>query len=179
MFRFLALSLLMCGLLPAQPQKYGVGRAASPEELKAWDISIPPDGAGLPEGSGTPAQGKEVYASRCARCHGGQAQGGDEAPLVGGQGTLNGPKPLKTVGSFWPYATTLFDYIRRAMPYKQPGTLTNNQIYAVSAFILQLNGIIPADAVMDAKTLPQVKMPNRNGFVKDARPDTGKKRMNQ
>src|SRR5262245_62138549 len=146
MFKLLALGVLACGLLPAQPQKYGVGRAPSPEELKAWDISIPPDGTGLPEGNGTPTQGKEVYASRCARCHGGQAQGGDEAPLVGGQGTLNGPKPLKTVGSFWPYATTLFDYIRRAMPYKQPGTLTNNQVYAVSAFILQLNGIIPADA---------------------------------
>src|SRR5215813_11175952 len=122
MFKLLALGVLACGLLAAQPQKYGVGRAPSPEELKAWDISIPPDGTGLPEGSGTPAQGKEVYASRCARCHGGQAQGGDEVPLVGGQGTLNTAKPLKTVGSYWPYATTLFDYIRRSMPYKQPGT---------------------------------------------------------
>jgi cytochrome c len=176
MFRFFGTALLLCAALLAESPKYGIGRAPSPEELKAWDISIPPDGTGLPEGSGTPAQGKDVYASRCARCHGGQAQGGDEAPLVGGQGSLNGPKPLKTVGSYWPYATTLFDYIRRSMPYKQPGTLTANQVYALCAHILQLNGIIGADAVMDAKSLPQVKMPNRNGFVPDARPDVGKTR---
>jgi len=159
-----------------QSTKYGVGRAATPEEIGAWDISIAPDGTGLPEGSGTPAQGKDVYASKCAKCHGGQGQGGDEGPLVGGKGTLASAKPLKTVGSYWPYATTLFDYVRRAMPYKQPGTLTTNQVYAVSAYVLFLNGIIPETAVLDAKSLPQVKMPNRNGFVGDPRPDVGPKR---
>ncbi len=160
----------------AQAPKYGVGRAPTPEEVKAWDISVAPDGTGLPEGSGTAAQGKDVYASKCAKCHGGQGQGGDEGPLVGGQGSLRGPKPLKTVGSYWPYATTLFDYVNRAMPFKQPGTLTHNQVYAVVAFVLQLNGIIGENVVMDARSLPQVKMPNRGGFVADPRPDTGARR---
>jgi len=175
MFRLL-LAIGIAGAAFAQSPKYGVGRAPTPEEVKALDISIGPDGGGLPEGSGTAAQGKDVYASKCAKCHGGQGQGGDDAPLVGGQGTLRGPKPLKTVGSYWPYATTLFDYVRRAMPFKQPGTLTHNQVYAVVAFVLHLNGIIGENSVMDAKTLPQVKMPNRGGFVSDPRPDTGPKR---
>src|SRR5437588_128465 len=126
----------------AQSPKYGVGRPPSPEELKAWDISVSPGGAGLPEGGGTAAQGREVYASKCSKCHGSQGQGGDEGPLAGGQGTLRSPKPLKTVGSYWPYATTLFDYVNRAMPFKQPGTLTPNQVYAVVAHVLFLNGII-------------------------------------
>jgi len=160
----------------AQAPKYGVGRAPTPDEVKAWDISVAPDGTGLPEGRGTAAQGKDVYASKCAKCHGGQGQGGDEGPLVGGQGSLRGPKPLKTVGSYWPYATTLFDYVNRAMPFKQPGTLTHNQVYAVVAFVLQLNGIIGENVVMDARSLPQVKMPNRGGFVADPRPDTGARR---
>jgi cytochrome c len=160
----------------AQAPKYGVGRAPTPEEVRAWDISVAPDGTGLPEGSGTAAQGKDVYASRCAKCHGGQGQGGDEGPLAGGHGSLSGLKPLKTVGSYWPYATTLFDYVNRAMPFKQPGTLTHNQAYAVVAFVLQLNGIIGENDVMDARSLPQVKMPNRGGFVTDPRPDTGARR---
>src|ERR1041385_5234672 len=105
MYRPALLVCLAAGAMLAQSPKYGVGRPASPEEIKAWDISIPPDGTGLPEGSGTAAQGKDVYASKCAKCHGGQAQGGDEAALVGGQASLRGPKPLKTVGSYWPYAT--------------------------------------------------------------------------
>ena len=169
-------SMLILAILLAQSPKYGVGRAPTPEEVKSWDISIPPDGTGLPAGSGTAVQGKEVYASKCAKCHGGQGQGGDDAPLVGGQGSLRTPKPLKTVGSYWPYATTLFDYTRRAMPFKQPGTLTDNQVYAVVAHVLQLNGIIGENMVMDAKSLPQVKMPNRSGFVPDSRPDVGPKR---
>jgi mono/diheme cytochrome c family protein len=168
-------ALALASVMLAQSPKYGVGRAPTPGEVKAWDISFPPDGTGLPEGSGTPAQGKEVYASKCAKCHGGQAQGGDDAALVGGKGTLAGAKPLKTVGSYWPYATTLYDYVHRAMPFKQPGTLTPNQVYAVSAFILYLNGIIGENTVMDARSLPQVKMPNRNGFVSDPRPDVGPK----
>src|SRR6266481_7392103 len=173
MHRAILLAIALTGAILAQSPKYGVGRAATPEEIKAWDITIPPDGTGLPEGSGTAVQGKEVYASKCAKCHGGQGQGGDEGPLVGGQGTLRTPKPLKTVGSYWPYATTLFDYVNRAMPFKQPGTLTHNQVYAVVAFVLQLNGIIGENTVMDAKSLPQVKMPNRGGFVADPRQDTG------
>lgn len=176
MSKLCLLVIASAGALLAQSPKYNVGRAPTPEEVKAFDISVAPDGTGLPEGSGTPAQGKDVYATKCAKCHGGQGQGGDEGALVGGQGTLNSAKPLKTVGSYWPYATTLFDYVNRAMPYKQPGTLTSNQVYAVVAHILQLNGIIGENSVMDAKSLPQVKMPNRNGFVPDPRPDVGTKR---
>src|SRR5258708_21764011 len=110
MFRAAVLIFATACMMFARSPKYGVGHAPTPDEVKAWDISIPPDGTGLPEGSGTPAQGKEVYASKCAKCHGGQAQGGDEGALVGGKGTLASAKPLKTVGSYWPYATTLFDY---------------------------------------------------------------------
>ena len=177
MFRVWLLAIVGAIEMLAQAPKYAVGRTPTPEEVKAWDISVAPDGTGLPEGSGTAAQGKDVYASKCAKCHGGQGQGGDDAPLVGGQGTLRNPKPLKTVGSYWPYATTLFDYVNRAMPFKQPGTLTPNQVYAVVAQVLFLNGIIAENAVMDAKTLPQVKMPNRDGFVRDPRPDVGPKRI--
>jgi cytochrome c len=177
MCKALPIAIVAAAALFAQAPKYGVGRAPTPEEVKAWDISVAPDGTGLPEGSGTAAQGKDVYASKCAKCHGSQGQGGDEGPLAGGQGTLRGPKPLKTVGSYWPYATTLFDYVNRAMPFKQPGTLTHNQVYAVVAYVLQLNGIVAENTVLDAKSLPQVKMPNRGGFVSDPRPDTGARRL--
>jgi cytochrome c len=166
--------VLWSAALAAQ-SKYGVGRSVTAEEEKSWSITVLPDGQGLPEGSGTAAEGKQVYERRCQRCHGQDAKGGDEAALAGGQGTLATPKPLKTVGSYWPYATTLFDYVRRAMPYKDPGTLSSNQVYAVSAYILHLNGIIRASDAMNATTLPKVIMPNRHGFIPDARPDTPRK----
>ncbi len=165
--------LLVALAVAAHGQKLGAGRAATPEEVKAWDISISAGGSELPAGSGTVAEGREVYDRRCKRCHGDAGKGGDEGALVGGQGSLATPKPLKTVGSFWPRATTLFDYIRRAMPYKNPGSLSDPQVYAVTAYILNLNGIVgPADA-MNAQTLRKVNMPNRDGFIPDARPDTG------
>src|SRR5262249_48886782 len=120
-----------------------LGHAASPEDLAAWDISVAPDGAGLPPGSGTPAQGATVYAAKCAACHGEKGAGKPNDQLVGGQGTLTGDQvPVKTVGSFWPYATTVFDYVRRAMPLNESKALNNDQIYAVTAYLLQLNGII-------------------------------------
>ncbi|MEJ2239816.1 MAG: cytochrome c [Gemmatimonadales bacterium] len=130
------------------------------------DISIAPDGANLPSGSGTPAAGKIVYEMNCMRCHGAEAASGEKLadPLVGGIGSLSGAAPKKTVGSFWPYATTLFDYTRRAMPLDAPMSLTDDEVYAVTAYILSLNGIIESDAVMNAQTLPKVEMPNRNGF---------------
>ncbi|MBS1825247.1 MAG: cytochrome c [Acidobacteria bacterium] len=171
--KYLALVLLVAAAWGQSP-KYGVGRAPTAEEVKAWAITVFPDGRGLPEGSGTAAEGKDVYERRCQRCHGSEGKGGDEPPIVGGKGTIATPKPLKTVGSYWPYATTLFDYIRRAMPFKDPGMLTANQTYAVSAYILQQNGLIGANEAMNAKTLPQVKMPNKDGFIADPRPDTGK-----
>lgn len=168
--------VLLAASMWAQSPKYGVGRAPTAEEIKAWDITVFPDGRGLPEGSGTAAEGKDVYERRCQRCHGSEGKGGDEPPIVGGKGTIATAKPLKTVGSYWPYATTLFDYIRRAMPFKDPGMLTANQTYAVSAYILQQNGLIGAGDAMNAKTLPEVKMPNRDGFIADPRPDTGRKK---
>jgi len=143
-----------------------LGRAATPEEIAAWDISIAPDGAGLPPGSGTPAQGAIVYAAKCAACHGEKGAGKPNDQLVGGTGTLAGDQvAVKTVGSFWPYTTTIFDYVRRAMPLNESKSLSNDEIYAVTAYLLQLNGIIGESDTIDAASLPKVRMPNRDGFV--------------
>ncbi|HXE95323.1 MAG TPA: cytochrome c [Dongiaceae bacterium] len=142
-----------------------LGLEVKPEEIAAWDITVPPDGSGLPPGGGTAAEGGAVYNAKCAGCHGVKGMEGPADRLVGGIGTLASKKPVKTVGSYWPYAATLFDYIRRAMPYNAPRSLSNDEVYAVSAYLLFLNGIIGLEARMDAKTLPHVKMPNRNGFV--------------
>jgi len=161
-------------LLVGQSPKYGVGRPPTDQEIKAWDFAIPPDGTGLPPGEGTAVEGREVFSNRCSECHGSEGQGGEKgAALVGGQGTLMDAKPLMTVGSYWPYATTFWDYVNRAMPFDRPGTLTHQQVYAVVAHILHLNGIIQERDVMNAQTLPLVRMPNREGFVPDGRPDTG------
>ena len=130
------------------------------------------DGAGLPPGSGSVGDGQVVYASKCAGCHGRSGEGGYADALVGGKGTLATAKPVRTVGSYWPYATTLFDYVRRAMPYNAPQSLTAEQTYAVVAYVLFLNQILAAGAVLDAKSLPAVQMPNRHGFTApDPRPD--------
>jgi len=149
----------------------GVGRPPTAEELKAIDIEVLPDGRGLPAGSGTAAKGKTIYANRCVTCHGATGKEGPQDVLVGGQGTLASPKPLKTVGSYWPYATTLWDYINRAMPFDHPGTLSPDDVYATTAYLLYLNGIVGEQDAMDRTTLPRVQMPNRNGFVADPRPD--------
>ena len=143
-----------------------LGREVKPEEIAAWNITVQPDGSGLPPGSGTAAEGEAVYNAKCAGCHGARGMEGPADPLVGGIGSLASKKPLKTVGSYWPYATTLFDYIRRAMPYNAPQSLSNDEVYALSAYLLFLNGILDPEVRMDAKTLPQVKMPNRDGFVR-------------
>jgi cytochrome c len=167
--------LVGAATLAAQSPKYGVGRPATEDQIRGLGTAIAPDGGGLPEGSGTVEAGRLVFQARCAKCHGEKADGAVGPALVGGQGTLNTAKPLKTVGSYWPYATTVWDYINRAMPFDQPGLLKPPEVYAVVAYILNLNGIIGNDQVMDAKSLPKVKMPNRNGFVADPRPDVGKK----
>jgi mono/diheme cytochrome c family protein len=133
-----------------------LGRPATPAEIAGWDISIPPDGTGLPPGSGTPEQGAVVYTQKCQSCHGEQGAGKPNDQLVGGQGTLTSNSPVRTIGSYWPYATTVFDYIRRAMPYTESKSLTNEEVYAVTAYLLHLNGLIGAQDVMDAHTLPQV-----------------------
>jgi cytochrome c len=143
-----------------------LGQHVGPTEIAAWDISIGPDGAGLPQSSGTPQQGEKVYAAKCIGCHGDRGAGKPNDQLVGGIGSLRGDQAaVKTVGNFWPYATTLFDYVRRAMPVNAPKSLSDDEVYAVAAYILQLNGIIGGREVMNAQTLPLVKMPNRDGFV--------------
>ena len=156
---------------------FGFGSLATAEQIAGWNIDVAADGNGLPAGSGTVAQGKELYDRLGAKCHGTMGEGGEGGPpLVGGIGSLHTDTPLKTVGSFWPYATTIYDYVHRAMPFDNPGLLDANQTYAVTALILHLNGIIGEKDEMNAQTLPKVKMPNRDGFVKDNRPDTGKKK---
>jgi len=170
----LAIVLMGVGTLAAQSPRFGVGRPPTPDEVRGLGAAIAPDGGGLPEGSGTVAEGRAVFAARCASCHGPNAEGGGVgAALVGGQGTLATAKPFKTVGSFWPQATTVWDYVNRAMPFDQSGLLKPEEVYAVVAYILHLNGIVGEDAVMNAGTLPSVKMPNRDGFVADPRPDVG------
>ena len=171
----IVLVLMMAVPLAAQSPTFGVGRPATAEEIRNLGGAIAPDGGGLPEASGTVAAGRDVFAAQCARCHGPRAQGDVGPVLVGGQGTLATARPLKTVGSFWPYATTLWDYINRAMPFDKPGLLKPSEVYAVAAYILNLNGIIGENDVMDARSLPKVKMPNRDGFVADPRPDVGEK----
>ena len=164
--------------LAAQSPTYGVGRPPTPEEIRGLGAAIAPDGAGLPEGSGTVAAGRALFAAQCSRCHGPNGEGNVGPILVGGQGTLASPKPLKTVGSYWPYATTLWDYINRAMPFDQPGLLKPPEVYAAVAYILNLNGVIRADQVVDAKSLPRIVMPNRNGFILDPRPKTPSRKAN-
>jgi cytochrome c len=153
------------------PGHYGIGRAATDAEVAGWNIDIGRDGSNLPPGSGTVAHGREVFEQQCAACHGEKGEGGVGDRLVGGQGTLATAKPIKTVGSYWPYAPTLFDYIRRAMPQNAPQSLSNEDVYAVAAYVLSMNGLLSADATLDAKSLSAIKMPNRKMFVGDPRPD--------
>src|SRR5712672_3309738 len=162
---------LACATRAQAQSPYGIGRSATPAEIAGWNIDVGRDGNNLPSGSGTLSHGREVFDQQCAACHGAKGEGGIGDQLVGGQGTLATPKPVRTVGSYWPYAPTLFDYIRRAMPQNAPQSLSNDDVYAVSAYILSLNGLLPADTTLDAKSLAAIKMPNRNMFVGDPRPD--------
>ncbi|WP_299592728.1 cytochrome c [uncultured Tateyamaria sp.] len=160
---FAILLMLLVTALPVDAQQHGT--AITEAELQPWDISIAPDGHGLPEGSGTAQLGAEIYAGSCAFCHGDSARGGPAGSLAGGIGTLTLDAHEKTVGSYWPYSTTVFDYIRRAMPYFAPGSLTDEEVYAVTAYLLHVNGIISENFVLDADTLPAIQMPNRDGFI--------------
>lgn len=170
--------IAMCGwattMQAGEGDRYGLGRPATEAEIKAWDIDVSPTGTGLPPGQGTVQQGAVVYANKCAACHGPTGTEGPKDRLVGGQGSLTTAQPIKTIGSYWPYATTLYDYIYRAMPLTAPQSLTPDEVYALVDWLLHQNGIIPSDAVMGATTLPAVKMPNRVGFVSDPRPDVPK-----
>jgi S-disulfanyl-L-cysteine oxidoreductase SoxD len=157
----------------ALPDKPRFGRAVSEADLAAWNIDIrTPDGKGLPAGRGTVAEGQKIYQAKCVACHGEGAKGGSMyGSMVGGIGSFTTNVRVLTPGSMYPYAPILFDYIRRTMPMDSPQTLTTNEVYALSAYLLNLNGLIPATAVMDQNTLARVQMPNRDGFVIDNRPD--------
>jgi len=152
-------------------QNYGVGKPLTNREIEGWNIDVRPDGQGLPKGSGSAVTGKPLYAQYCAACHGQNGEGKPSNQLVGGRGTLNTSKPVMTVGSYWPYATIVFDYINRAMPFHSPQSLKPDEVYGITAYLLYLNQIIPENEILDAKTLPKVVMPNRYGFVSDPRPD--------
>jgi mono/diheme cytochrome c family protein len=143
----------------------GLGTPISAEDLAPWDISVQPDGTGLPPGSGNATTGAQVYETHCIACHGVGGAGEPNDRLVGGQGTLSQLQQVRTIGSFWPYASTVFDYIRRAMPFLAPQSLTNDEVYAVTAYLLAENGIIDKNATLDARALARVRMPNRDGFI--------------
>jgi len=164
-----ALLLILASPVFAQ-QSPNLGKPISPEDLASWDISIGPGGVGLPPGSGTVKQGEAVFVAKCQACHGEKGAGTPNDRLVGGQGSLPGERPpVKTIGSYWPFATTLFDYIRRAMPFNESKSLTNDELYGVVAYLLNLNGVIQESETMNAQSLPKVAMPNRDGFITFAR----------
>ena len=160
---------LMSGAVPAFAQQQGgLGKPISEPDIKQWDIAILPDGTNLPPGSGTPAEGAKVYAEKCAACHGNAGKGGVSPAypaLVGGAPLTGGIDTVKTIANYYAYATTVFDYIRRGMPYNMPRSLSDSEVYALTAYILSLNKLIGDNDTMDAKTLPQVKMPNRDNFI--------------
>jgi len=172
----MATMLACAGLIagPARadsPDRYGIGQPATESQIAGWNIDIAPDGKALPSGSGTVAQGHKIYDTACASCHGAKGEGGMGDRLAGGEGSLASAKPVRTVGSYWPYATTLYDYIRRAMPLTAPQSLTSDEVYAVTGYVLYLNGLVKEDARLDADAVRAIKMPNREGFVDDPRPD--------
>ena len=177
--RALSITLIFAGLLAAGPAcaqhgRVGIGTPVTESQIAGWNIDVRPDGTGLPPGQGSVAQGEKIFAEQCAACHGEEGQ--NPAPgfdrLAGGKGTLASPKPVQTVGSYWAYATTIFDYVYRAMPFSAPQTLTPDEVYSVVAYLLYINDIVPREAVINAQTLPEVKMPNADGFIPDGRPET-------
>jgi cytochrome c len=185
MFRSLTVVILTMGVAHASMgaptdgadvPSYHLGRPATAADIAAAGISVGPDGIGLPRGQATAGEGRPLYASLCAACHGLRGEGNDTYPaLVGGRNTLKSPKPILTIGSYWPYATTVWDYINRAMPYSNPGTLRSQQVYALTAYLLYLNKIVSERQLIDQDTLPRIRMPNRHGFVADPRPDVHEK----
>lgn len=161
----LALLLVACGD-DNSPSTYGLGSAVTQEEIASWDIDVGPDGVGLPVGQGSAASGEASYLAKCAACHGEFGEGMGRFPsLVGTPDALLGDRPSKNVGSYWAHATTLYDYIYRAMPFGNAQSLTADEVYGITAYILSLNNIIETDVVMNAETLPKVEMPNREGFI--------------
>lgn len=175
---FLLAAAFVGALLPLVSANAGerpIGRVPTAEEIARWNIDVRPDGLGLPPGRGTARQGEEIYLARCAQCHGEFGEAVGRWPqLVGGQGSLTWDDPIKTITSYWPYATTVFDYIKRAMPFGDAQSLTDDEVYAITAFLLASDGIISEDFVVDAQSLPKIVMPNAEGFIEDPRPDVPK-----
>ena len=170
---FLSGALLAALPVSAEVGAYGIGKPATVEETAGWDIDIRPDGKGLPPGSGSVEDGEMMYEEQCASCHGSFGEGVGRYPVLsGGEGTLTDERPEKTVGSYWPYTSTLWDYIHRAMPFPQPQSLTDGEVYAITAYVLYLNDLVEDDFVLTADNLTSIEMPNKDGFFFDDRPDT-------
>jgi cytochrome c len=168
-----ALSVLIGSITIANASKYSLGRAATPEEVKAWDTDVRPDGKGLPKGQGKVSDGENIYNEQCAACHGDFGEGKDRWPvLAGGNDTLKSDNPVKTIGSYWPYASTIFDYVRRAMPFGNAQSLTPNDTYALTAYLLYMNDIVTDESfVLSDKNFASIRMPNEKKFTSDPRPD--------
>lgn len=165
-------ALLVFCAVPAQAGKYNLGRAATPAEVKGWDIDVRPDAQGLPEGKGTVAEGDQIFQEQCAACHGDFAEGRDRWPvLAGGQDTLKSSRPEKTIGSYWPYLSTVYDYIYRAMPFGNAQSLDPDQVYALTAYLLYMNDIVPDDFELSKSNFTSIHLPNEKNFVADPRPD--------
>jgi len=178
-FSSAAIVLALPLLASAAPLQYGFGKPATPREIAGWDIDVRPDGKGLPKGRGSVSEGQAIYDEKCASCHGTFGESNSYLQLAGGVGSLKSDQPIRTTGSKLNYATTLWDYINRAMPFNAPQTLRPDEVYALTAYVLNLNDIVPADAVVDQDSLPKVRMPNRDGFTtshgfmtRDGKPDT-------
>jgi len=161
----LILSMLILPLAHAAPEGPKLGQPLSAQELTGLDIHVFPDGNGLPPGRGTAREGKAIYNAQCAGCHGIKGSGGSAGELAGGS-ALNSAHPDQTIGNYWPFATTIFDFVRRSMPLNAPRSLSDDQVYAVTAYLLQINGLLDEDAVLDPKSLPAIRMPNREGFIR-------------
>ncbi|PCH67275.1 MAG: cytochrome C [Rhodobacteraceae bacterium] len=165
-----ALLGVMIAATPVDAGEFGLGRAATSDEIAAWNLDVSPDGRGLPAGAGSVLDGEELFADACAACHGDFAEGvGNWPKLAGGQGTLDQERPQKTVGSYWPYLSTVWDYINRSMPYGDAQTLTPDEVYALVAYILYSNDLVDEEFVLTRENLPGVEMPNRDGFIVDDR----------
>ncbi|MXN65626.1 c-type cytochrome [Stappia sp. GBMRC 2046] len=163
------------GVTTAQAgEKFGIGREATKDEVAAWDIDVRPDGTGLPDGSGTVADGEEIFAERCAVCHGDFGEGVDRWPvLAGGQDTLSSDRPVKTIGSYWPYLSTVYDYINRAMPFGEAQSLTPDEVYAITAYLLYMNDVVTDDEFeLSKENFTDIHLPNEENFFEDPRPDT-------
>ena len=173
----LLLLLVVAAPLCAQPGHWGVGSPASPQQIAAWDIDVRPDGSGLPPGQGSVADGEWLYEERCARCHGSFGEGvGGYPALAGGRGSLRDARPRRTVGSYWPHVGTLWDYIHRAMPFTQPESLGDDEVYAIVAYVLFLNDLVGPDFVLRRDNLAALRLPNAGRFIADERPDTANER---